>query len=72
MVRAVAYARYSSSNQRQESLDAQIRAIKEYCGRKQYALIGTYADEALTGTSDQREQFLRMITDSKIKSGLTW
>ena len=67
MVRAVAYARYSSNNQRQESLDAQIRAIKEYCGRKQYALINTYADEALTGTSDQREQFLQMITDSKQK-----
>lgn len=33
-MRVVAYARYSSNNQREESIDAQLRAIEEYA--KQY------------------------------------
>ena len=31
---AVAYARFSSNNQREESIDAQLRAIREYCERE--------------------------------------
>jgi DNA invertase Pin-like site-specific DNA recombinase len=31
MLKAAAYARYSSDNQRDESIDAQLRAIREYC-----------------------------------------
>lgn len=30
IVRAAVYARFSSDNQRDESIDAQIRAIKDY------------------------------------------
>ena len=36
---AVAYARYSSTNQREESIDAQLRAIREYCERENIELI---------------------------------
>ncbi|MBT3320172.1 MAG: recombinase family protein [Clostridia bacterium] len=63
--KAVAYARFSSDNQRQESIDAQMRAIREYCDRSKLLLTGTYTDEAKSGTSDKRPQFLQMITDSK-------
>jgi site-specific DNA recombinase len=63
--KAVAYTRFSSDNQRQESIDAQIRAIREYCDRNQFILIDTYSDQALSGTTDKREQFLKMIADSK-------
>ena len=38
MKRAVAYCRFSSSNQREESIDAQIRAIKEYCDKNKLKL----------------------------------
>jgi len=62
--RVVAYVRYSSDNQRQESLDAQIRAIEEHCNRKGYTLLKTYRDEAKTATSDNRPDFQRMIADS--------
>lgn len=64
MLRAVAYCRYSSDNQREESIDAQVRAIKEYCSRNNYSLIRTYTDEAKTGTNDNRKGFLDMIDDS--------
>ena len=33
---AVAYARFSSNNQREESIDAQLRAIREYCEKKMW------------------------------------
>nr|DAG85443.1 MAG TPA: integrase [Caudoviricetes sp.] len=62
---AVAYCRFSSDNQRSESIDAQIRAIKEYCKNNKYMLTHIYKDEALSGTSDKRDQFQQMITDSK-------
>ena len=41
MKRAVAYCRFSSSNQREESIDAQIRAIKEYCDKNKLKLRNT-------------------------------
>lgn len=58
---AVAYARYSSNNQREESIEAQIRAIREYCEKNDYVLIECYVDEAITGKNDNREDFQRMI-----------
>jgi site-specific DNA recombinase len=44
---------------------AQERAIREYCNRNGILLLRTYADEAMTGTNDKREQFLTMVADSK-------
>lgn len=64
MLRAAAYCRYSSDNQREESIDAQVRAIKEYCSRNDYSLVRVYTDEAKTGTNDNRKGFLDMIADS--------
>lgn len=60
-MKAVAYCRYSSDNQREESIDAQIRAIKEYCSKENIDLIKIYIDEAKSGTNDNREQFIEMI-----------
>lgn len=68
MKKAVAYCRFSSDNQRTESIDAQVRAIEEYCRKEGYTLIKIYKDEAISGTSiDDREEFLKMIEDSKNK-----
>ena len=66
MKRAVAYCRFSSSNQREESIDAQVRAIKEYCDKNKLKLLKIYKDEAISGTSTKdREMFLEMILDCK-------
>ena len=68
MINVVAYARFSSDNQRTESILAQVRAIEDYCKRNGYRLIKIYKDEAISGTStEDREQFLQMIDDSKNK-----
>ena len=50
---AVIYARYSSHNQREESIDAQIRACIEYAERLGYTVIEVYADSALSATTDK-------------------
>ncbi len=66
MKRACIYARFSSDNQRTESIDAQIRAIREYCVNNKITVVKIYADKAISGTStDNREEFLKMIKDSK-------
>ena len=65
MKKAVIYARFSSDMQREESIDAQVRAITEYAKNKNINIIKIYADEAKSATTDDRPQFLQMIEDSK-------
>lgn len=58
---AVAYGRFSSNNQREESIDAQLRAIREYCEKENIELIAEFTDEAISGKTDNREDFQNMI-----------
>ena len=64
-VNAVAYARYSSDGQRDESIDAQVRAITSFAEREGYALIQVYADRGISGTSSDRPEFQQMIEDAQ-------
>jgi len=65
-MKAAIYARYSSDNQREESIDAQVRAIREYCGRNGIRIVRTYTDEARSATTADRPGFLQMIQDSNL------
>ena len=65
MINAVAYARFSSDNQREESIEAQVRAIKYYAQSFNINIIKVYADRAKSGKTDSRPQFLKMIEESK-------
>lgn len=62
---AAIYARYSSANQRDESLTAQIRACQEYAKNNNLQIIKVYSDAAKTGTNTNREQFMQMFSDGK-------
>ena len=66
-LKAVIYARYSSSSQREESIEGQVKEITTFAERNGYTIIGTYADRAISGTTDNRPQFQKMIADSKRK-----
>ncbi|MDA8224205.1 recombinase family protein [Desulfosporosinus sp.] len=66
LMRAAAYGRYSSDNQREESITAQLRAIEEHCKKKGYVLVKTYTDEAKSATTDNRASFQQMISDSEL------
>lgn len=63
--RAVIYARYSSSGQREESIEGQLREGHAFADRKGYTVVGEYADRALSGTTDRRPEFQRMIRDAQ-------
>ena len=62
--RAALYARFSSDNQRSESIDAQLRAMRKYCEQHGYVVVKTYTDEAKSATTDRRPAFQQMIADS--------
>ena len=65
-MKAVIYARYSSDNQREESIEGQLRECGEFARRKGYTVIKTYEDRAISGKkADNRPQFMQMIEDSR-------
>ena len=63
--KAVIYARYSSSGQREESIEGQIRECRAYAKRNNMVVVGEYTDHALTGRTDKRPDFQRMVKDSE-------
>lgn len=63
--KAVIYARYSSHNQREESIDAQLRECHEYAKRNGFIVLEEYCDRALSGKTDNRAGFQRLINDAK-------
>ena len=66
--RVALYARFSSDNQRSESIDAQLRAMKAYCKQRNFVIVNTYIDEAKSATTDRRPSFQQMIADSSSKT----
>ena len=60
----VIYARYSSHNQQETSIEGQLKVCHEFCERNNYTVIHEYIDRAISGTTDNRPDFLRMIRDS--------
>lgn len=65
MLRAVIYARFSSDMQREESIDAQVRACKNYCQSKGYLVVGQYVDEAKSGRElTKRDAYNQMLADA--------
>ena len=64
---AVIYARYSSENQNEQSIDGQLRVCQEYAKVNNIIILDTYIDRAMTGTNDNRPAFQQMIADSKHK-----
>ena len=62
---AVIYARYSSDNQREESIEGQLRDCREYAERNNMTIVGNYIDRALSARTADRPDFQRMIRDSE-------
>ena len=60
----VIYARYSSHNQREESIEGQIRKCRAFAEQNDITIVGEYIDRALSGKTDKRDDFQRLIKDS--------
>ena len=67
MKTAVIYARYSSDNQSEQSIEGQLRVCNEYAKTHDIIVVKSYIDRAMTGTNDNRPDFQRMIKDSARK-----
>ncbi len=64
---AVIYARYSSDNQREESIEGQIRECNAYAEKNGITVVKHYIDRAISAKTDNRPQFQQMIKDSERK-----
>lgn len=60
----VIYARFSSHSQTEQSIEGQLKVCYEYAKSNGYTVIGEYIDRAQSGTTDNRLEFQRMISDS--------
>ena len=61
---AVIYARYSSDNQREESIEGQILECTAYAEKNGITVIKHYIDRAFSAKTDNRPEFQQMIKDS--------
>ena len=65
MKNAVIYARYSAGpNQTEQSIEGQLRVCTEYAEKNDLRIVGTYIDRKISGKTDNRREFQRMIDDS--------
>lgn len=65
MQKAVIYARYSSDRQNEQSIAGQVEVCQQWAKNNDTNVIDIYPDEALTGRTDKRPNFQRMIRDAK-------
>ena len=66
MTRAAIYARFSSSRQREASVEDQERVCRAYCDREGYDVVHVYADRAKSGReATHRAAFQRMLADAE-------
>ena len=63
-MRAAIYARFSCSKQREASIDDQVRECRAYCDREGWDVVAVYSDYAVSGRTDERPQFQRMIREA--------
>ena len=65
MKKGVIYPRYSSDRQNEQSIAGQVEVCKKWAEDNDIEIVGIYPDEALTGRTDKRPNFQRMIRDAK-------
>lgn len=61
---AVIYARYSSHNQRDVSIEQQVTECQEFAQRNSLNILEIYADRAVSGKTDRRPNFQRMMKEA--------
>ena len=61
----VIYARFSSHNQREESIEQQVAECEFLARREGISVVEIYADEAQSGRTERRNNFQRMLRDAE-------
>ena len=65
MTRAAIYARYSSDQQREASIEDQVQVCKELIGRQGWTLVQVYQDRAATGATMLRAGYQALLQDAR-------
>ncbi|MVB11358.1 hypothetical protein CAFE_20720 [Caprobacter fermentans] len=64
-MKTVIYARYSEGgSQTEQSIEGQVRECQQYAKTHDLTIVDTYIDRHITGKTDHRPQFQKMIKDS--------
>ena len=63
MPRVALYARYSSDNQRDASIEDQLRQCREYAARQGWTIADSYSDRAISGASLLRSGIQELLAD---------
>lgn len=61
----VIYARYSSHNQKEESIEQQVEECMAFAAANNINIIEVYSDKAISGKTDKRKNFQRMMRDAE-------
>lgn len=76
MISAAVYARYSKgSHQSEQSIEGQLAAAEKYAAAHDMKIVAAYCDRFISGRSDDRAEFQRMLRDSSRKCWsvlITW
>jgi len=64
-MRAAIYARYSSDNQRDASIEDQMEVCRRYIARDEWQLVKVYEDRALSGGSPIRPGYQKLLIDAE-------
>lgn len=68
MTAAAIYTRYSSDNQKDTSIEDQIRECRCFAERNNMEIVGVYEDHALSGRRDDRPGWQRLLSDSAARA----
>ena len=63
-MKAAAYARYSTGNQSENSIEYQLTEIRKYCKAHDIVIVATFTDESLSGTNMNRPGFQSMVASA--------
>ena len=66
-LRAVIYARYSSNNQRDASIEDQVRTCRRHAEREGWHVVKVLADHAITGRIKERPQYQELDRKSVVR-----
>lgn len=63
------YARYSSENQRESSIEDQNRNCEAYAARHGWTITHRYHDKAISGSTHERPGYQQMLKDARHAAG---
>lgn len=66
-MKGVIYARFSSHAQREESIEQQVEECMAFAAQNDIEILEVYADKAVSGRTDDRKEFQRMLRDAQKK-----